>query len=237
MTSNDSYIKDKLEETLHISNKGLNYDQSGELEQALVCYAQVNEILTDIIYHFNKINSADAKKKVALLEQKREKYLDRVTFIFENNSSRRLTTIYNRATAKNQDEPIEKITEQNDFVFSDIYSTFLQSLKAPQAPKFTPYPLDPMLQTMTRLKRIAKSIRFGSYYTEALYIPPDIWSNSQKIENLDSKLTSIQILTRSLLKIHAIQQQDPSLDNFNNFRTVVIEFQSTINNTKQYLVI
>jgi hypothetical protein len=239
MASNANFIKEKLEETLIISSKGLKHDQMAEIEQALVCYAQVNDILTDIIYHYNKNKSADSKKKVALLELKREKYLDRVSHIFETNKNPQLTVLYNTTTIKERTSPIQQNTntDQPDFIFSGFYSTFLQTLRPPHVPKFIPYPLDPMLQTMTRLKSIAKSIRIGAFLTETLYIPPDIWTNSQKIENLDSKLTSIEMLTRPLLKIHAIQHQDPSLENFNDFQTAVNEFQLNINNTKQYLVL
>jgi hypothetical protein len=79
----------------------------------------------------------------------------------------------------------------------------------PATTSWKPYTTDTLTLPFEKLDRLSLSIKYGAFITESLYISPDVWSQTGlKYDNAELKQSAIQLLSKPLVKLLLIQQNE-----------------------------
>jgi hypothetical protein len=226
-------VMNNLNIAVTVSTAGLEADSQGRISEALERYSYVIQILIDLLFFLYKQRSKDAKVQCAMLERKRDKFISRVSSLWEQ-----LTPEQKLSYGKNEEykAPAEK-RALIPYGFVDFNTSFLNLVSINRSLEpFMPYSRDPMLAVMEKIQRLAQSMKYGALISSNIFVPPDVW-NGQKLDFVESKQTSLQNLGKPLLKLKSVQQSDPAVKNISLFKVSLAEFIQEIDSVRTYMVI
>ena len=227
-------VMQQLSDTIITANAGLEADKGGDLPNALLNYSKVIASLLDILYYYYRTPHSN-KKQAEVLEEKRDKFLSRVSALWQILDAKQK---YEYGQIK-----VQKKFKQRDLhpvVFTDLHSSFLNivniNMNLEQFKRYND--IDDMIATMEKVERLASSIKFGAFIKQDLFVPSDVWLLPlSRLENVDVKQTALTNLTPYLSKMESVAKMDPQLKNIPLLRQTIKDCWLEFEITKQALVL
>lgn len=229
-----SEVMTQLSDTIITANAGLEADKGGDLQNALSNYSKVISSLLDILYYYYKTPNSN-KKQAEILEEKRDKFLARVSALWQILDTRQK---YEYGMVQ---KPIgkKKQRELHPVLFTDLNTSFLNIVNINMnLESFKKYnEQDEMISVMEKVERLAFSIKFGAFIKQDLFVPSDVWLLPlSRLENVEVKQNALQQLTLHLSRLEAVSKIDPQLKNIPLLRQTIRDVLPEFEQTKQALV-
>lgn len=182
--TSQNQVKETLEKTIEISINGLKADKEGDYAKALEAYASVTESLTNIIHYYARHPSIEGSRKRKLLEAKLEKYVERVSMLWDELPWSQKVNYSSRIVYKKQ----KSLPKQTEHSFQNINYTFMEIIRLEH--HVLPVPTiheDSMVSIMQRIELVSKSMKTGGYLNANVYIPAGIHHLTRCLASFSTK--------------------------------------------------
>jgi hypothetical protein len=222
--TNSEQVKTQLQLIIDISKKGILSDSENQSIIALKCYNQVIDLCNNVLFYYNHQKKSGNQDIITGLLSKRDKYVQRVNFIWDTLSPE----------LKSEALVIKKVDNINpnrsEYTFSGIMKSYrnISTLFSTHV-RFIPYSPDPLISTIEKVQRIAETVHVGAFITSNLFITPDVWYIAiDKIEGGEQKEACYRALQNSFAQVFQVQSKDPKIENISLFKATVAELKDSL---------
>lgn len=229
--------------------KAVTFDNVYRLQEALVCYRELNERLDDVLHNILILirkQKASISRTTSL--NRRKPQLDNdIVMVFHavkglrNNYTQRVSTILDYL-------PIESTAfyAAPKLNYSDISlfppcadtssDTFMQliNLDCSRFGMWAPLSIDAHESKFEFFGRISNSITVGDFVSEGLFISPILWCH--KVSGLESKILAFSDLSNVLSQLESLQSIGPCVGITVELDKSIEHFEKTIDIHKAVLV-